>query len=108
MANGAMVADPNLDDASAHAARVTLGIALARLGMFAPALSHLEQPDGPLTVAATDGATAGEAPPQPTPIGTAASAAARCRRGAISSSTSSSIPSSGRRASHSGSSPLGP
>ncbi|MBS43936.1 MAG: carbon monoxide dehydrogenase [Nocardioides sp.] len=28
-------------------------------------------------VAATDGATAGEAPPQPTPIGTAASAAAR-------------------------------
>ncbi len=53
-----MVGDKSLDEASAHAARVALGIALARLGMFAPALSHLEQPDGPLTVAATDGALA--------------------------------------------------
>lgn len=41
-----------------HAVRITLGIALARLGMFAPALSYLEQPEGPLTVAATDGALA--------------------------------------------------
>ncbi|MDY6996889.1 MAG: type VII secretion AAA-ATPase EccA [Actinomycetota bacterium] len=45
-------------DTYAHAARVTLGIALARLGMFAPALSHLEKPEGPVAVAALDGALA--------------------------------------------------
>jgi ESX secretion system protein EccA len=37
---------------------VTLGIALARLGMFAPALSYLEEPAGPVDVAAVDGALA--------------------------------------------------
>lgn len=46
---------PNLEDHYAHAARVTLGIALANLGMFAPAISHLENPDGPVAVAAVDG-----------------------------------------------------
>ncbi|MBV5244682.1 MULTISPECIES: type VII secretion AAA-ATPase EccA [Mycolicibacterium] len=51
-----LVTDATLDETSAHAARVTLGIALARLGMFAPALSYLERPEGPVTVAATDGA----------------------------------------------------
>jgi len=51
-----MVNEPDLDLAHAHAARVGLGIALAHLGMFAPALSHLEDPAGPVTVAATDGA----------------------------------------------------
>lgn len=45
-------------DTYAHAARVTLGIALARLGMFAPALSHLDNPDGPVAAAALDGALA--------------------------------------------------
>jgi hypothetical protein len=34
-----VVNDSSLDEMYAHAARVTLGIALARLGMFAPALS---------------------------------------------------------------------
>ncbi|BBX19105.1 type VII secretion AAA-ATPase EccA [Mycolicibacterium duvalii] len=53
-----IVADDSLDEAYAHAARVTLGIALARLGMYAPALSHLEKPEGPVPVAATDGALA--------------------------------------------------
>jgi type VII secretion ATPase EccA len=53
-----VVTDPSLDDVCAHAARVTLGIALARLGMFAPALSYLEDPTGPVTVAAVDGALA--------------------------------------------------
>jgi ESX secretion system protein EccA len=41
-----VVNDSSLDDLYAHAARVTLGIALARLGMFAPALSYLEEPNG--------------------------------------------------------------
>ncbi|KQY01306.1 type VII secretion AAA-ATPase EccA [Mycobacterium sp. Root135] len=45
----------NLDERYAHAARVTLAIALANLGMFAPALSHLENPEGPVAVAAVDG-----------------------------------------------------
>jgi type VII secretion ATPase EccA len=53
-----LVTDEALDDVSAHAARVTLGIALARLGMFAPALSHLERHDGPVAVATVDGALA--------------------------------------------------
>ncbi|PRC48161.1 type VII secretion AAA-ATPase EccA, partial [Mycobacterium sp. ITM-2017-0098] len=53
-----LVTDQTLDDVSAHAARITLGIALARLGMFAPALSHLERPEGPVAVAAVDGALA--------------------------------------------------
>ncbi|MDH6243305.1 type VII secretion AAA-ATPase EccA [Mycobacterium sp. OTB74] len=51
-----VVNDPALDSSFAHAARVALGIALAHLGMFAPALSHLEEPDGPVAVAAMDGA----------------------------------------------------
>ncbi|MGH3674820.1 MAG: type VII secretion AAA-ATPase EccA [Mycobacterium sp.] len=53
-----IVTDSTLDEVYAHAARVTLGIALARLGMFAPALSYLEEPGGPVTVAAVDGALA--------------------------------------------------
>jgi type VII secretion ATPase EccA len=54
----AVVNDPSLDEVFGHATRVTLGIALARLGMFAPALSYLEAPDGPVAVAAVDGALA--------------------------------------------------
>ena len=53
-----IVNDPELDEAFSHAAKITLGIALARLGMFAPALSYLEDPDGPVGVAAVDGALA--------------------------------------------------
>ena len=53
-----IVNDPDLDAAFTHAAKVTLGIALARLGMFAPALSYLEEPGGPVAVAAVDGALA--------------------------------------------------
>jgi type VII secretion ATPase EccA len=53
-----VVNDPSLDETFAHAARVTLGISLARLGMFAPALSYLEEPSGPVAVAAVDGAFA--------------------------------------------------
>ena len=50
-----IVNDPKLDEHFAHAARVTLGVALAHLGMYAPALSHLENPAGPVPVAAVDG-----------------------------------------------------
>src|SRR6201993_1121380 len=53
-----IVNDADLDEAFSHAAKVTLGIALARLGMFAPALSYLEEPEGPVAVAAVDGALA--------------------------------------------------
>ncbi len=53
-----IVNDPDLDEAFAHAAKITLGIALARLGMHAPALSYLEEPEGPVAVAAVDGALA--------------------------------------------------
>ncbi|EFV14745.1 type VII secretion AAA-ATPase EccA [Segniliparus rugosus] len=54
-----VVADSaDLDPASAHAARISLGIALARLGMHTPALSHLDEHQGPIAVAATDGALA--------------------------------------------------
>lgn len=53
-----IVNDADLDEAFSHAAKVTLGIALARLGMFAPALSYLEEPEGPVAVAALDGALA--------------------------------------------------
>jgi ESX secretion system protein EccA len=53
-----VVTDESLDEVFAHASRVTLGIALARLGMFAPALSYLEEPAGPVAVAAVDGALA--------------------------------------------------
>jgi type VII secretion ATPase EccA len=53
-----IVNDPELDEAFSHAAKITLGTALARLGMFAPALSYLEEPDGPVGVAAVDGALA--------------------------------------------------
>jgi type VII secretion ATPase EccA len=51
-----IVNDPTLDELYAHAARVTLGVALGRLGMFAPAMSYLEEPEGPVAVAAVDGA----------------------------------------------------
>lgn len=53
-----IVNDSDLDEAYTHAAKITLGTALARLGMFAPALSYLEEPDGPVQVAAVDGALA--------------------------------------------------
>ncbi|MGD1256925.1 type VII secretion AAA-ATPase EccA [Mycobacterium seoulense] len=53
-----VVNDADLDEAFSHAARIALGTALARLGMFAPALSYLEEPDGPVAVAAVDGALA--------------------------------------------------
>jgi type VII secretion ATPase EccA len=53
-----VVNDPELDEAFSHAAKITLGTALARLGMFAPALSYLEEPEGPVAVAALDGALA--------------------------------------------------
>ncbi|MGB8406361.1 MAG: type VII secretion AAA-ATPase EccA [Mycobacterium sp.] len=50
-----LVSDPALDPSYAHAARVALATALAHLGMFAPALSHLEEPGGPVEVATVDG-----------------------------------------------------
>ncbi len=53
-----IVNDTDLDEAFSHAARIALGTALARLGMFAPALSYLEEPDGPIAVAAVDGGLA--------------------------------------------------
>src|SRR5271168_2666602 len=53
-----IVNDPELDAAYSHAAKIALGTALARLGMFAPALSYLEEPQGPVAVAAVDGALA--------------------------------------------------
>ncbi|MCV7100229.1 type VII secretion AAA-ATPase EccA [Mycobacterium palustre] len=53
-----VVTDADLDDTFAHAAKIALGTALARLGMFAPSLSYLEEPDGPVPVAAVDGALA--------------------------------------------------
>ncbi len=54
----AIVNNSDLDEAFSHAVKITLGTALARLGMFAPALSYLEEPDGPIAVAAVDGALA--------------------------------------------------
>lgn len=55
-------ADPGVgtgpDAPSAHAARITLGLALSRLGMFAPALAYLDDSSGPVAVAAEDGALA--------------------------------------------------
>ncbi|OBI45623.1 type VII secretion AAA-ATPase EccA [Mycobacterium sp. E796] len=53
-----IVNDTDLDETFSHAAKIALGTALARLGMFAPALSYLEEPDGPVAVAAVDGALA--------------------------------------------------
>ena len=53
-----IVNDTDLDAAFSHAAKIALGTALARLGMFAPALSYLEEPEGPVAVAALDGALA--------------------------------------------------
>lgn len=53
-----VVNDASLDATYAHAARITLGIALARLGMFAPAMSYLADPAGPVPVAAVDGGLA--------------------------------------------------
>ncbi|BBX32210.1 ESX-3 secretion system protein EccA3 [Mycolicibacterium mageritense] len=53
-----VVTDETLDEVTSHAVRITLGISLARLGMFGPALSYLEEPAGPIAVAAVDGALA--------------------------------------------------
>ncbi|MFI5506612.1 type VII secretion AAA-ATPase EccA [Mycobacterium sp. NPDC051804] len=53
-----IVNDTKLNEKYAHAVRIALGTALARLGMFAPALSYLEDPSGPVAVAAVDGALA--------------------------------------------------
>ncbi|EFV14570.2 type VII secretion AAA-ATPase EccA [Segniliparus rugosus] len=53
-----VVADEPADPTAAHAVRVAFGIALAKLGMVAPALAHLDDPSGPIAVAATDGALA--------------------------------------------------
>ncbi|MDT5344352.1 MAG: hypothetical protein QOE52_3536, partial [Mycobacterium sp.] len=53
-----IVNDPALDEHLAHAVKIALGISLARLGLFAAALSYLEDPDGPVAVAAVDGALA--------------------------------------------------
>ncbi|KUH72424.1 type VII secretion AAA-ATPase EccA [Mycolicibacterium novocastrense] len=50
-----IVNDSRLDETYAHAARVALGTSLARLGMYAPALSYLEDPSGPVDVATVDG-----------------------------------------------------
>jgi type VII secretion ATPase EccA len=50
-----IVNDPKLDGSYAHAVRIALGTSLARLGMFAPALSYLEDPTGPLPLATVDG-----------------------------------------------------
>lgn len=53
-----VVNDPKLGETYAHAARIALGTALARLGMFAPALSYLEESAGPVKVAVVDGTLA--------------------------------------------------
>ncbi len=53
-----IVNDPGLDDHSAHAVKIALGVSLARLGMFAAALAYLEEPEGPIAVAAVDGGLA--------------------------------------------------
>jgi type VII secretion ATPase EccA len=53
-----IVNDAELDPMFAHAAKIALGTALARLGMYAPALSYLEEPEGPVPVATADGALA--------------------------------------------------
>ncbi|CQD04425.1 ATPase AAA [Mycobacterium lentiflavum] len=53
-----IVNDSDLDGAYAHAAKIALGTALARLGLFAPALSYLEEPEGPVEVATVDGTLA--------------------------------------------------
>lgn len=50
-----IVNDSTLDETYAHAVRTALGTSLARLGMFAPALSYLEEPGGPIDVATVDG-----------------------------------------------------
>lgn len=50
-----VVNDTSLDDEFAHAVRVALGTSLARLGMYAPALSYLEDASGPVPVAVVDG-----------------------------------------------------
>jgi type VII secretion ATPase EccA len=53
-----IVNDTKLDEHFAHAVKIALGVSLARLGMFAAALSYLEEPEGPVAVAAVDGALA--------------------------------------------------
>jgi type VII secretion ATPase EccA len=53
-----VVNDTGLDEHYAHAVKVALGVSLARLGMFAAALAHLEDSEGPIAVAAVDGGLA--------------------------------------------------
>ena len=53
-----MIGEKELDATVAHAVRIALGTALARLAMFAPALSYLTDPSGQIEVAAVDGALA--------------------------------------------------
>jgi type VII secretion ATPase EccA len=53
-----VVNDPGLDEHYAHAVKIALGVSLARLGMFAAALAYLEEPNGPIAVAAVDGGLA--------------------------------------------------
>jgi len=53
-----IVNDTHLDEHFRHAVKIALGISLARLGMFAAALSYLDEPEGPVAVAAVDGALA--------------------------------------------------
>jgi type VII secretion ATPase EccA len=53
-----VVNDTGLDEHYAHAVKIALGVSLARLGMFAAALAYLEEPDGPIAVAAVDGGLA--------------------------------------------------
>ncbi len=53
-----VVNDTGLDEHYAHAVKVALGVSLARLGMFAAALAHLEESEGPIAVAAVDGGLA--------------------------------------------------
>jgi type VII secretion ATPase EccA len=53
-----VVNDPGLDGHYAHAAKIALGVSLARLGMFAAALAYLEEPAGPIAVAVVDGGLA--------------------------------------------------
>jgi ESX secretion system protein EccA len=53
-----VVNDTGLDELYAHAVKVALGVSLARLGMFAAALAHLEDSEGPIAVAAVDGGLA--------------------------------------------------
>ncbi len=49
-----IVNDPAVGELFRHAARVALGTALARLGMFSAALAYVDNPEGPIAVARVD------------------------------------------------------